>query len=52
MTQTTPIVDFGQWSVEHIRMTVIHPQGVQTLELWELLVGARPESIEERPHEG
>ena len=51
MTQTTPIVDFGQWSVEHIRLTVIHPQGVQTSELWELLMGVRPESIEERPRE-
>ena len=50
-TQTTPIVDFGQWSVEHIRLTVCHPQGVQTSKLWELLMGVRPESIEERPRE-
>ena len=52
MTQTTPIVDFGQWSVEHLRLTVFHPQGVQTPKLWELLMGVRPESIEERPREG
>ncbi len=52
MSQTTPIVDFGQWSVEHLRLTVFHPPGVQTSELWERLMGVRPESIEERPHEG
>ena len=53
MDQTTPIVDFGQWSVEHLRLTVFHPpHGVQTSEFWELLMGVRPESIEERPREG
>ena len=52
MDQTTPIVDFGQWSIEHLRLTVFHPSGVQTSGLWESLMDARPESIEERPHEG
>ena len=52
MNQTTPIVDFGQWSVDHLRLTVFHPPGFQTSELWELLMRVRPESIEERPRDG
>ena len=46
------IADFGPWGVEHLRLTLFHPLGVETLQLWEQLVGARPESIEERPREG
>ena len=52
MNQTSPIVDFGQWNVEHFRLTVFHSPGVQTSGLWESLMGVRPESIEERPREG
>ena len=52
MTQTAPIVDFGQWDVEHLRLTVFHHSGVQTSGLWEQLMCVRPESIEERPREG
>ena len=46
------IADFGPWGVEHFRLTLFHPPSVQTLPLWEQLVGVRPESIEERPREG
>ena len=52
MSQTTPIADFGQWSVEHLRLTVFHPTGVETLNLWEQLMGVSPESRDERPREG
>ena len=52
MSQTTPIADFGQWSVEHLRLTVFHTPGVETVNLWEQLMGVSPESREERPREG
>ena len=52
MSQTTPIGDFGQWNVEHLRLTIFHPSGVDTLNLWERLMGVPPESRDERPREG
>ena len=52
MSQTTPIADFGQWNVEQLRLTIFHPPGVDTLNLWEQSMGVRPESRDERPREG
>ena len=52
MSQTTSIADFGQWNVEHLRLTIFHPSGVDTLNLWERLMGVAPESRDERPREG
>ena len=52
MNQIAPIVDFGQWSVEHLRLTIFHPSGIHTLPLWEQLMGVSPENRDERPREG
>ena len=52
MSQTTPIADLGEWSVEHLRLTIFHPREVDTLNLWEQSMGVRPESRDERPREG
>ena len=52
MSQTTPVGDFGQWNVEHLRLTIFHPSGVDTSNLWERLMHVLPESRDERPREG
>ena len=52
MSQTTPIADLGQWSVEGLRLTIFCPGDVDTSNLWEQSMGDRPESRDERPREG
>ena len=52
MSQTTPIADLGQWSVEDLRLTIFYPGDVDTSNLWEQSMGDRPERRDERPREG
>ena len=52
MSAAASIVNFGDWDVESIRLSIFHPQVEVPSGLWEQLMGVAPENMETRPREG
>ena len=46
-------VDFGEWDIESLRLSIFHPPGGGAVSgLWEQLMGIDPENQETRPRDG
>ena len=47
-----PALEFGQWDVESLRLTIFHSQAVPLDHLWKELVGTNPEVQNKQPRQG
>ena len=53
MSVDTLALDFGEWDIESLRLSIFYPPGGSTLSgLWEQLMGIAPENEANRPREG
>lgn len=53
MRDDAPVVDFGEWGIESLRLSIFYPPGGSTLSgLWEQVMGIAPENQTNRPREG
>ena len=53
MREDALVLDFGEWDIESLRLSIFYPPGGSTLSgLWEQLMGIAPENEANRPREG
>lgn len=52
MTSTGTSNSFAEWEVESFRLSIFHPEPVTRPGLWAKFVGDRPQTINDRPHDG
>ena len=53
MSNDASVVDFGEWDIESLRLSIFYPPGRSTPSgLWEQLMGIAPENQANRPREG